>query len=111
MFPRSYERGSIEASPHRLPKTARWRCFHVHMNVALLKRVPGDLKHIADGEFPRSYERGSIEAAHQVPTRLRLAAFPRSYERGSIEASCRPNKCTRRRTCFHVHMNVALLKR
>ncbi len=37
--------------------------FHVHMNVALLKRLLRRDYQPHFGKFPRSYERGSIEAS------------------------------------------------
>ena len=61
-FPRSSERGSIEAP---LRKKTVDRYF----------------------PFPRSSERGSIEAVKKrVQRRRALGQFPRSSERGSIEA-------------------------
>ena len=61
-FPRSNERGSIEAPQHPLKRR--------------------------DGEaFPRSNERGSIEAFRRRKPDLLLSEFPRSNERGSIEAA------------------------
>src|ERR1043165_236937 len=61
-FPRSNERGSIEALPGRRGRGWRFRRSHVRMSVAQLKPVDTNL---ADGSilaFPRSNERGSIEA-------------------------------------------------
>ncbi len=61
-FPRSYERGSIEASSSSPVKKYGLT-------------------------FPRSYERGSIEAADGATGWATIGSlFPRSYERGSIEA-------------------------
>ena len=65
LFPRSYERGSIEAC----------------VLISPLLRIH---------EFPRSYERGSIEAPRsKTDFPNPRAGFPRSYERGSIEAQTR----------------------
>ncbi len=61
-FPRSDERGSIEA-------------------YASIEKGRG---HVTT--FPRSDERGSIEAPSVRAERRRWATFPRSDERGSIEA-------------------------
>ena len=61
-FPRSNERGSIEACSQRRRGNMRRRGFHVRMNVAQLKQVsPADFS-VRHHVFPRSNERGSIEA-------------------------------------------------
>ena len=56
LFPRSFERGSIEASV-------------------------GTSGAASDAAFPRSFERGSIEASKIVLTTAHLDQFPRSFER------------------------------
>jgi len=60
-FPRSIERGLIEASP------------------VVARRFPS-------GEFPRSIERGLIEAKNGYRPHYYTLWFPRSIERGLIEA-------------------------
>ncbi len=60
-FPRSAERGSIEA-----------RSFGRRPSARIL--------------FPRSAERGSIEAVLMCGAPISYCVFPRSAERGSIEA-------------------------
>ena len=62
-FPRSNDRGLIEAEP----------------------RPPGHSK--CPGLFPRSNDRGLIEAFHSFTAAARKAPFPRSNDRGLIEAS------------------------
>ena len=62
MFPRSKERGSVEA---------RHSCG---AGVRL------------DPWFPRSKERGSVEAEYGLTEEDRQLLFPRSKERGSVEA-------------------------
>ena len=70
VFPRSNERGSIEA--------------------------PDARQYQDDGdEFPRSNERGSIEAIENSMPTVAGVAFPRSNERGSIEASLVPVRWNR----------------
>ena len=61
-FPRSHERGPIEARPHEKKLRGRSR------------------------RFPRSHERGPIEAQWLVGGLYRVELFPRSHERGPIEA-------------------------
>ena len=60
IFPRSHERGPIEA------------------NATIRGTTP-------DGTFPRSHERGPIEASGN-PAQPTALQFPRSHERGPIEA-------------------------
>ena len=62
-FPRSYERGSIEAFQGRRVRVSGQKRFHVRMNVAQLKLKDLILDGYNGTVFPRSYERGSIEAA------------------------------------------------
>ena len=63
MFPRSYDRGLIEA-------------LFLRVLLGLMKCL-----------FPRSYDRGLIEARSTIPPFLRISVFPRSYDRGLIEAT------------------------
>src|ERR1041385_2395837 len=85
-FPRSNERGSIEAFLRRRGCRHPPRRSHVRMNVAQLKRVlDGD-----EGTEPLE--------------------FPRSNERGSIEAKRDEAKNWQANACSHVRMNVAQLK-
>ena len=85
-FPRSNERGSIETQTYMPQAAQEYISFHVRMNVAQLKRK----WHGLDGRrlcgFPRSNERGSIEAAFGGLVSFSHDRFPRSNERGSIEA-------------------------
>ena len=96
-FPRSYERGSIEATPFDSLHVSAGDRFHVRMNVAQLKRSDSSDSERRLRWFPRSYERGSIEAISMclMARRAGIGMFPRSYERGSIEALC----CADIRTC------------
>jgi len=111
-FPRSRERGPIEAMYIGLMSNPDATGFRAHVSAAPLKQlVFVQLQQVA-AWFPRSRERGPIEArplnyltssrssgfrahvsaaplkhalARQPP--VRPAAFPRSRERGPIEAS------------------------
>ena len=112
-FPRSNERGSIEAGLRPRRRAFR-RGSHVRMNVAQLKLRPQFTNEMRLPLFPRSNERGSIEAPRATElvfigyqgshVRMNVAqlkqvaharepapleTFPRSNERGSIEASSR----------------------
>ena len=84
LFPRSAERGSIEAIKARIGGNLRWL-------------------------FPRSAERGSIEANLDLSLLADLPEFPRSAERGSIEAKLRAILRSAI-SCFHVRLSVAPLK-
>ena len=61
-FPRSAERGSIEALACPVRQAGQERRFHVRLSVAPLKRPQEAWAPISDSSFPRSAERGSIEA-------------------------------------------------
>ncbi len=85
-FPRSNERGSIEAPPGSVQTFSVATAFRVQTNAAPLKHVPIDPEDDTKGTFPRSNERGSIEAFGHALSRRITSTFPRSNERGSIEA-------------------------
>ena len=85
MFPRSTERGPIEAS-------ARFR-------------KPGGLR-----GFPRSTERGPIEARAPPVRRTGGSPFPRSTERGPIEAPVLSATLEVGHLGFHALPSVAPLK-
>ena len=62
LFPRSHERGPIEAVLIGSDDVAAMRTFRVHTNAAPLKRKP-HLRSVGPSpSFPRSHERGPIEA-------------------------------------------------
>ena len=86
LFPRSNERGSIEALCSCTQVVVRFTGFHVRMNVAQLKQFVVHLLAAFHVTFPRSNERGSIEARQRPVKAEAPVAFPRSNERGSIEA-------------------------
>ena len=134
LFPRSFERGSIEAIviPMKLVKLQSKfpRSFE---RGSIEATILHDVGHKTCSTFPRSFERGSIEARRTRTYPNRCALFPRSFERGSIEAyrhRIRPHLArgfprsfergsieasSGARSCaggggFHVHSNVAPLK-
>ena len=72
-FPRSNERGSIEAFARSFSEDKTRSSFHVRMNVAQLKRFGRMIKECVQALFPRSNERGSIEASARHPCRPRPA--------------------------------------
>ena len=85
IFPRSHERGPIEAIPTQ-PPFRSFYTFRVHTNAAPLKPILRLGVLTLRQPFPRSHERGPIEAS-RCSGAFRLATFfPRSHERGPIEA-------------------------
>ena len=63
-FPRSRERGPIEAASDPSSATIRSASFRAHVSAAPLKRVVAGHYVVVDSAvFPRSRERGPIEAA------------------------------------------------
>ena len=112
VFPRSSERGPIEAFSAS-PRPSCLRAFRVHPNAAPLKPFGAAGLPVSFGRFPRSSERGPIEADYRVPPPDQADAFrvhpnaaplkpdeledgedavifPRSSERGPIEAGPLP---------------------
>ncbi len=84
-FPRSYDRGPIEADDVDLA-------------------VPHGRR------FPRSYDRGPIEATYALSMTYASVTFPRSYDRGPIEASSCPSIGQFPGRNFRDHMIAAPLK-
>src|SRR5579883_2980962 len=111
-FPRSPERGPIEAQRVVEISSRTWQYFRAHLSAAPLKQYKGQYSHSSKREFPRSPERGPIEATQTAVARVQREAahfrahlsaaplkqykgqyshsskreFPRSPERGPIEA-------------------------
>ena len=87
-FPRSRERGHIEARDHASHDSASSSRFRAHVSAATLKHGIDD--RVATRRvprFPRSRERGHIEAVMTVSMAATgYCEFPRSRERGHIEA-------------------------
>ena len=108
-FPRSLERGPIEA--HRHSRSWRFvRNFRVHWNAAPLKPLPLSSRRYEWRGFPRSLERGPIEAGPPRFCTVPSRSFPRSLERGPIEA-WDWGRAARSECCyFRVHWNAAPLK-
>ena len=69
-FPRSRERGPVEAPSRDAPRDQFVR-FRAHVSAAPLKLGSKRLSYHSSCLFPRSRERGPVEAArrHQVPER------------------------------------------
>ena len=88
-FPRSKERGSVEAVVVVVFIFSVQR-FRVRKNAAPLKRCPRDCSEPRAPRFPRSKERGSVEALLLRTAAIFFREFPRSKERGSVEATGRP---------------------
>ncbi len=84
-FPRSIDRGPIEAARSRIGRS-RTLDFRDQLIAAPLKptSAASDVTALA---FPRSIDRGPIEALAACPALPRGRAFPRSIDRGPIEAS------------------------
>ncbi len=64
-FPRSSERGPIEAICRRNRAIFRYRHFRAHPSAAPLKHAIIESDTVINGAFPRSSERGPIEAESQ----------------------------------------------
>jgi hypothetical protein len=87
LFPRSTERGPIEASSGNSCVTDNASDFRVQQNAAPLKRGIDYPIYVSFLLFPRSTERGPIEASRTYLHGTRnWYSFPRSTERGPIEA-------------------------
>src|SRR5437870_5223577 len=87
-YPRSHERGPVEASTGNRREPGAECSIHAHMSVAPLKLFNCAGKSAAYPFYPRSHERGPVEAANAYivkpgPT----SAYPRSHERGPVEAA------------------------
>ena len=85
VFPRSHERGPIEAYLHLLNFALIFFFPRSHERGPIEARdfVSDELP---DSSFPRSHERGPIEAVPLGTLLVASAFFPRSHERGPIEA-------------------------
>ncbi len=96
-FPRSNERGSIEA--HRRFEPVKPDDEFPRSNErGSIEAQPGiACSGVGSYTFPRSNERGSIEAPRIYPRSSQGARFPRSNERGSIEADASGNEQSRAR--------------
>ena len=105
-FPRSIERGPIEAGPYLLPCLPS-SAFRVQLNAAPLKLLlhasRGAYRHV----FPRSIERGPIEAPNTPAGRTLTCGFPRSIERGPIEAAFTSPPTTARPPTFRDQLVAA----
>ena len=84
-FPRSRERGPIEASTNFVTPMY-FRNFRAHVSAAPLKRIRLPAAQRLRLAFPRSRERGPIEASNRLRLSPTMQLFPRSRERGPIEA-------------------------
>ncbi len=84
-FPRSHDRGRIEA-------------------LRACRFAP------PSPSFPRSHDRGRIEASTAPARPLGQCGFPRSHDRGRIEATSDYNAAKTAASPFHGHMTVAALK-
>src|SRR6516225_4076730 len=92
-FPRSIERGPIEACYPR-PRLAPLPYFRAQLSAAPLKQGVRHYKIILAAQFPRSIERGPIEAMLSLTILLlSMIVFPRSIERGPIEAHDHQSIC------------------
>ena len=109
-FPRSKERGLIEARQTSAPADRLARSFRVRKNAASLKLAYIAPNNRGGGSFPRSKERGLIEACKRCSQLFEGKFFPRSKERGLIEATQRRSRSTAADSAFRVRKNAASLK-
>jgi len=86
-FPRSHERGPVEASTTPARTTAARGPFRALTSAAPLKPTCHSPPKEKPARFPRSHERGPVEASSPWPTRTKWLCFPRSHERGPVEAA------------------------
>src|SRR5579885_3290495 len=74
-FPRSSERGPIEASSRSCRTIRPLHHFRAHPSAAPLKLETADTEFLLEEVFPRSSERGPIEAQTVTTFRARSANF------------------------------------
>ena len=109
-FPRSIERGSIEALLQLAEEGQLLSGFPRSIERGSIEALRPKRSQPGRKKFPRSIERGSIEAIIGNRKRRLIGKFPRSIERGSIEAfwPFEPGRGGVRR--FHAQLSVAPLK-
>ena len=108
-FPRSEDRGLIEAGFRRRPKAFR-PVFPRSEDRGLIEAMPLLSYQSIRWQFPRSEDRGLIEAGYKFFASPAPASFPRSEDRGLIEAGC-PTACPHRCRDFRDPRIAASLKR
>ena len=113
IFPRSSERGPIEALGILTMLSTVGNYFRAHLSAAPLKLANQIAGRRNVTGFPRSSERGPIEARESSCPLAHLAhgGFPRSSERGPIEAQTMRYRSSRRILNFRAHLSAAPLKR
>ena len=85
-FPRSNERGSIEARRPPLKVSHGSFGFHVRMNVAQLKPARSSILPVGGKCFHVRMNVAQLKPTIRMPPHIPFVGFPRSNERGSIEA-------------------------
>ena len=85
-FPRSADRGPIEARVASRCRSIRLRDFRDQLIAAPLKHACATRHACGAARFPRSADRGPIEARWRHALQRRHPLFPRSADRGPIEA-------------------------
>ena len=95
-FPRSSERGSVEA--WQVPEKPRLlrAAFRVLRNAAPLKPDLGMVVEGQDPPFRVLRNAAPLKPAYFGQSATRLGSFPRSSERGSVEAGVKAECCTTR---------------
>src|SRR5579875_293003 len=85
-FPRSFDRGPIEAMRIERTRDTRTDYFRDHLIAAPLMLGVVCGRAVCKDLFPRSFDRGPIEAWRPAGDQIGKTLFPRSFDRGPIEA-------------------------
>ena len=109
-FPRSIDRGLIEASSAS-SATDRGLSFPRSIDRGLIEAGAGRPVHVDVLAFPRSIDRGLIEAPLSRCRRKIPRTFPRSIDRGLIEATPSHSSADRSGSHFRDQLIAASLKR
>jgi len=107
-FPRSTERGPIEATLRTLERSRRV-AFRVQQNAAPLKPLSFQFGSVNQVTFRVQQNAAPLKPAYAESVRGVVQPFPRSTERGPIEAFVRL-LVTLNREAFRVQQNAAPLK-
>ena len=86
LFPRSIDRGPIEAMPVVQAHGCATNQFPRSIDRGPIEAGSGAMRMCQKRSFPRSIDRGPIEARIGRANRWSCTAFPRSIDRGPIEA-------------------------
>ncbi len=110
-YPRSHDRGPIEAQRRRSRLPARKATIRGHMTAAPLKLSSSLMVKVGSIFYPRSHDRGPIEARPRLHWMLWWRRiYPRSHDRGPIEAVAEAQGESSLPGSIRGHMTAAPLK-